>query len=134
MIFSKAKKFHQHRRPPEYSRHSCLDTVLYLTNETIMQLTAVPEHLLILGGGYIGLEFGQMFRRFGSRVTVLQHWQTIVPREDPEIAAELQKALEAEGISSCSIPAPPASKTKMALSLFHSNHLRARRALPARIS
>ena len=75
-----------------------LDTVLYLTNETIMQLTAVPEHLLILGGGYIGLEFGQMFRRFGSRVTVLHTGQQIVPREDPEIAAELQKALEAEGI------------------------------------
>ena len=75
-----------------------LDTVLYLTNETIMQLTAVPEHLLILGGGYIGLEFGQMFRRFGSRVTVLHTGKQIVPREDPEIAAELQKALEAEGI------------------------------------
>jgi len=75
-----------------------LDAVLYLTNETIMQLTAVPEHLLILGGGYIGLEFGQMFRRFGSRVTVLHTGQQIVPREDPEIAAELQKALEAEGI------------------------------------
>jgi pyruvate/2-oxoglutarate dehydrogenase complex dihydrolipoamide dehydrogenase (E3) component len=75
-----------------------LDTVLYLTNETIMQLTAVPEHLLILGGGYIGLEFGQMFRRFGSRVTVLHTGKQIVPREDPEIATELQKALEAEGI------------------------------------
>jgi pyruvate/2-oxoglutarate dehydrogenase complex dihydrolipoamide dehydrogenase (E3) component len=75
-----------------------LDTVSYLTNETIMQLTAVPEHLLILGGGYIGLEFGQMFRRFGSHVTVLHTGKQIVPREDPEIAAELQKALEAEGI------------------------------------
>lgn len=75
-----------------------LDTISYLTNETIMQLTAVPEHLLILGGGYIGLEFGQMFRRFGSRVTVLHTGKQIVPREDPEIAAELQKALEAEGI------------------------------------
>jgi pyruvate/2-oxoglutarate dehydrogenase complex dihydrolipoamide dehydrogenase (E3) component len=75
-----------------------LETVSYLTNETIMQLTAVPEHLLILGGGYIGLEFGQMFRRFGSRVTVLHTGKQIVPREDPEIATELQKALEAEGI------------------------------------
>src|SRR5258707_2349392 len=63
-----------------------------------MHPPAVPEPLLILGGGYIGLEFGQMFRRFGSRVAVLHTGQQIVPREDPEIAAELQKALEAEGI------------------------------------
>jgi pyruvate/2-oxoglutarate dehydrogenase complex dihydrolipoamide dehydrogenase (E3) component len=75
-----------------------LDTVPYLTNETAMQLTTLPEHLIILGGGYIGLEFGQMFRRFGSRVTVLHTGKQIVSREDPEIAAELQKALEAEGI------------------------------------
>jgi pyruvate/2-oxoglutarate dehydrogenase complex dihydrolipoamide dehydrogenase (E3) component len=74
-----------------------LDTVSYLTNESIMQLAALPEHLLILGGGYIGLEFGQMFLRYGSRVTVLHTGKQIVPREDPEIAAELQKALEAEG-------------------------------------
>jgi pyruvate/2-oxoglutarate dehydrogenase complex dihydrolipoamide dehydrogenase (E3) component len=75
-----------------------LETVSYLTNETVMQLTALPEHLLILGGGYIGLEFGQMFRRYGSRVTVLHNGKQIVPREDPEIASELQKALKAEGI------------------------------------
>src|SRR6266851_10103382 len=75
-----------------------LDTAPYLTNESVMQLTAVPNHLLVLGGGYIGLEFGQMFRRFGSRVTVLHTGKQIVTREDPEIAAELQKALEAEGI------------------------------------
>jgi pyruvate/2-oxoglutarate dehydrogenase complex dihydrolipoamide dehydrogenase (E3) component len=75
-----------------------LDTVSFLTNESILQLTTLPDHLLILGGGYIGLEFGQMFRRYGSRVTVLHTGKQIVPREDPEIAAELQKALEAEGI------------------------------------
>jgi pyruvate/2-oxoglutarate dehydrogenase complex dihydrolipoamide dehydrogenase (E3) component len=75
-----------------------LDSVRYLTNETVMQLTSVPEHLLILGGGYIGLEFGQMFRRFGSRVTILHSGKQIVSREDPEIVAELQRALEAEGI------------------------------------
>jgi len=75
-----------------------LPDVPYLTNESLMQITTVPEHLLILGAGYIGLEFGQMFRRFGSRVTLLQHGSQIVPREDPEIATELQKALEAEGI------------------------------------
>jgi len=75
-----------------------LDTVSYLTNESAMQLMALPEHLLILGGGYIGLEFGQMFRRYGSRVTVLHTGKQIVSREDSEIAAELQGALEAEGI------------------------------------
>ena len=75
-----------------------LENAPYLTNESIMQLTAVPEHLVVLGGGYIGLEFGQMFRRFGSRVTVIHTGKQIVPREDPEIAAELQKAMEAEGI------------------------------------
>jgi pyruvate/2-oxoglutarate dehydrogenase complex dihydrolipoamide dehydrogenase (E3) component len=75
-----------------------LDSVGYLNNETIMELSAVPEHLVVLGGGYIGLEFGQMFRRFGSAVTIVHHGSQIVPREDPEVAGELQKALEAEGI------------------------------------
>ena len=75
-----------------------LRDVPFLTNESLMQLTAVPEHLLILGGGYIGLEFGQMFLRYGSRVTVINRGPQIVSREDPEIAAELQKALEAEGM------------------------------------
>jgi len=77
---------------------SGLRDVPFLTNESIMQLTAIPEHLLVLGGGYIGLEFGQMFRRYGSRVTIVHHGPQIVPREDPEIAAELQRALEAEGL------------------------------------
>ena len=77
---------------------SGLRDMTYLTNESIMELQAVPEHLLILGGGYIGLEFGQMFRRYGSRVTVIHRGAQIVPREDSEIATELQKALEAEGM------------------------------------
>jgi pyruvate/2-oxoglutarate dehydrogenase complex dihydrolipoamide dehydrogenase (E3) component len=75
-----------------------LDAAGYLTNASIMELTELPEHLLILGGGYIGLEFGQMFRRFGSRVAVIHHGGEILPREDAEVAAELRKALEAEGI------------------------------------
>jgi pyruvate/2-oxoglutarate dehydrogenase complex dihydrolipoamide dehydrogenase (E3) component len=75
------------------------DTVPYLTNENIMDLTILPEHLIVLGGGYIGLEFGQMFARFGSRVTVIQSSAQIVPREDPEIAAVLQKVLEEEGLT-----------------------------------
>jgi pyruvate/2-oxoglutarate dehydrogenase complex dihydrolipoamide dehydrogenase (E3) component len=75
-----------------------LDTVGYLTNESLMEIREVPEHLLILGGGYIGLEFGQMFRRFGSRVTLLHRGPQILPHEDADIAGELQKALESEGI------------------------------------
>lgn len=75
-----------------------LREVPFLTNESIMQLASIPEHLLILGGGYIGLEFGQMFRRYGSRVTIIHQGPQIVPREDPEIAAELQKALAGEGL------------------------------------
>jgi pyruvate/2-oxoglutarate dehydrogenase complex dihydrolipoamide dehydrogenase (E3) component len=83
---------------PSFPAIPGLDNLACLTNETIMQITTVPEHLLILGGGYIGLEFGQMFRRFGSRVIILHTGKQIVSREDPEIAAELQKALEAEGV------------------------------------
>jgi pyruvate/2-oxoglutarate dehydrogenase complex dihydrolipoamide dehydrogenase (E3) component len=83
---------------PSFPAIPGLESFHCLTNESIMQITSVPEHLLILGGGYIGLEFGQMFRRFGSRVTILHAGKQIVSREDPEIAAELQKALEAEGV------------------------------------
>jgi len=76
-----------------------LDAISYLTNESIMELLEVPEHLIVLGGGYIGLEFGQMFSRFGSRVTIIHNAGQIIQREDPEVAAELQRALEAEGIT-----------------------------------
>ncbi len=75
-----------------------LDTVPFLTNATIMELQTVPEHLIVLGGGYIGLEFGQMFRRFGSRVTIIHNGERILPREDPDITSALTEALEAEGI------------------------------------
>jgi pyruvate/2-oxoglutarate dehydrogenase complex dihydrolipoamide dehydrogenase (E3) component len=75
-----------------------LDRARVLTNESMMELTEVPEHLIILGGGYVGLEFGQMFRRFGSRVTIIHNQGQIVTREDPEIAGELQNILEGEGI------------------------------------
>jgi pyruvate/2-oxoglutarate dehydrogenase complex dihydrolipoamide dehydrogenase (E3) component len=75
-----------------------LDAVPYLTNATIMELTEVPEHLVVLGGGYIGLEFGQMFHRFGSRVTVVHNGDQLLAREDADVAAELQKALEVEGL------------------------------------
>jgi pyruvate/2-oxoglutarate dehydrogenase complex dihydrolipoamide dehydrogenase (E3) component len=75
-----------------------LDAINYLTNATLMELRQLPEHLLILGGGYIGLEFGQMFRRFGSEVTIVHAHDQVLSREDPDVAAELQGALEAEGV------------------------------------
>ncbi|PYM12340.1 MAG: FAD-containing oxidoreductase, partial [Candidatus Rokuibacteriota bacterium] len=76
-----------------------LDTVPYLTNETVMELEELPRHLIVLGAGYIGLEFGQMFRRFGSRVTMVGRDPEILPREDADVAAELRRALEAEGVA-----------------------------------
>jgi pyruvate/2-oxoglutarate dehydrogenase complex dihydrolipoamide dehydrogenase (E3) component len=76
-----------------------LESVGPLTNETLLALTRLPGHLLVLGGGYVGLEFAQMFRRFGSRVTIIHNGSQLLGREDPEIASELQKALEAEGVA-----------------------------------
>ncbi len=84
---------------PEIPLIKGLDTVEYLTNASIMELRELPEHLLILGGGYIGLEFGQMFRRFGSRVSIIHRGDEILTREDPDVAAELHKILEGEDIS-----------------------------------
>jgi pyruvate/2-oxoglutarate dehydrogenase complex dihydrolipoamide dehydrogenase (E3) component len=83
---------------PAPPRVDGLESVGYLTNESIMELQQIPEHLIVLGGGYIGLEFGQMFRRFGSRVTVIQRGDQLLAHEDADIAGELQKALAAEGL------------------------------------
>ena len=69
-----------------------------LDNASIMELDALPEHLLILGGGYIGLEFGQLFRRFGSRVTIIHNGRQLLDREDSDIAEELAKILAEDGI------------------------------------
>jgi pyruvate/2-oxoglutarate dehydrogenase complex dihydrolipoamide dehydrogenase (E3) component len=75
-----------------------LDTVPYLDNDSIMELDRVPEHLLVLGGGYIGVEFSQMFRRFGSRVTVIQAGPQLLREEDADVAAEVLKILREDGI------------------------------------
>lgn len=77
---------------------SGIESVPHLDNETLMELTVLPKHLVIVGGGYIGLEFGQMFRRFGSEVTIIQDSAHLLSREDPDVMDELKKALEAEGI------------------------------------
>jgi pyruvate/2-oxoglutarate dehydrogenase complex dihydrolipoamide dehydrogenase (E3) component len=75
-----------------------LDTVPYLTSSTILDLDHVPEHLLVIGGSYVGLEFAQMFRRFGSAVTVIEAGSRLIAREDPEISDAVREILETEGI------------------------------------
>ena len=75
-----------------------LDTVPYLTNVSMMDLDFVPPHLVVIGGSYVGLEFAQMFRRFGSRVTVVEMGPRIVAREDEDVSLEIQSFLRDEGI------------------------------------
>jgi pyruvate/2-oxoglutarate dehydrogenase complex dihydrolipoamide dehydrogenase (E3) component len=75
-----------------------LSGVPYLNSTSIMELDAVPEHLLVLGGGYIGLEFGQMFRRFGSRVTIVQSGEQLLRGEDSDIAEEVLKIMREDGV------------------------------------
>jgi pyruvate/2-oxoglutarate dehydrogenase complex dihydrolipoamide dehydrogenase (E3) component len=73
-------------------------TVAHLDNDSIMELDRVPEHLVILGGGYIGVEFSQMFRRFGSKVTVIQRGPQLLGEEDEDVVAEVAKILREDGI------------------------------------
>lgn len=75
-----------------------LDSIAALESTSIMELDRVPEHLLIVGGGYIGLEFGQMFRRFGSRVTIAQRGVRLLAREDLDVANEVAAILQQDGI------------------------------------
>jgi pyruvate/2-oxoglutarate dehydrogenase complex dihydrolipoamide dehydrogenase (E3) component len=75
-----------------------LDQVPSLDSTSIMELDELPEHLLVLGGGYIGLEFGQMFRRFGSRVTVVQRGHQLLPQEDEDVAAAVLGILREDGV------------------------------------
>jgi pyruvate/2-oxoglutarate dehydrogenase complex dihydrolipoamide dehydrogenase (E3) component len=75
-----------------------LDTVPHLDNESIMELDRAPEHLMIVGGGYIGIEFSQMFRRFGSKVTVIQAGSQLLHEEDPDVVAEVTRILRQDGV------------------------------------
>ena len=75
-----------------------LDTVSALDSTTIMELDKVPEHLLILGGGYVGIEFAQMFRRFGSEVTVVQRGPQLLAREDTDVAEAVAEILREDGV------------------------------------
>lgn len=76
-----------------------LETVPYLNSTALLDLQELPEHLVIIGGGYIGLEFGQMFRRFGSKVTIIQKDARLATTEDQDISEEIKKIIEAEDIT-----------------------------------
>jgi pyruvate/2-oxoglutarate dehydrogenase complex dihydrolipoamide dehydrogenase (E3) component len=75
-----------------------LESVPALNSTTIMELDEVPEHLLVLGGGYVGLEFAQMFRRFGSEVTVVQRDKQLLTREDADVAEAVAEVLREDGV------------------------------------
>jgi pyruvate/2-oxoglutarate dehydrogenase complex dihydrolipoamide dehydrogenase (E3) component len=76
-----------------------VENVPVLNSTTIMELETLPEHLLIIGGGYIGLEFGQMFRRFGSQVTIIQHHPRLLMNEDEDVSDEVTKIFREDGIT-----------------------------------
>jgi pyruvate/2-oxoglutarate dehydrogenase complex dihydrolipoamide dehydrogenase (E3) component len=84
---------------PARPRVSGIDSVPVLNSTTIMELDTVPEHLIVLGGGYVGLEFGQMFRRFGSEVTIIQRGPRLLAREDADVAEAVADILREDGIS-----------------------------------
>jgi pyruvate/2-oxoglutarate dehydrogenase complex dihydrolipoamide dehydrogenase (E3) component len=73
--------------------------VKVLTNTSMMDIDRLPEHLIVVGGSYIGLEFAQMYRRFGSRVTVIECADRLIAREDPDVSREVQSILEREGVT-----------------------------------
>jgi pyruvate/2-oxoglutarate dehydrogenase complex dihydrolipoamide dehydrogenase (E3) component len=76
-----------------------IDAVPVLTNTGILQLTELPDHLVVIGGSYIGLEFAQMFRRFGARVTVVEKGDRLVSREDEAVSSAIREIIEGEGIA-----------------------------------
>jgi len=75
-----------------------LDQVSYLTSSSLLDLDFLPPHLLVVGGSYVGLEFGQMFRRFGSEVTIIEMGPRLLSREDEDVSTTIQEILEGEGI------------------------------------
>ncbi|MCW2649560.1 MAG: hypothetical protein QOE41_525 [Mycobacterium sp.] len=76
-----------------------LDSVPYYTSRTLLDATELPDHLLVVGGGYVGCEFAQMFARFGSTVTVIQRAERVLPAEDPDISAAVTAGMTADGIT-----------------------------------
>lgn len=76
-----------------------VDKIKYFTNSDIMDIEVLPEHLIIIGGSYIGLEFSQIFRRFGSKVTVIESAEQIIAREDDDVSQNIREILSNEGIN-----------------------------------
>src|SRR6202035_1176853 len=106
------------RRPPEITG---ADDVPVLDSTSIMELDELPEHLIILGGGYIGLEFGQMFRRFGSEVTIIQSPARLMMIEDEDVSDEVAAILRDDGItvltSSTPVAVEPADGGRLRLTV-----------------
>ncbi len=98
-VITAEKIFINSGQRPAVPKIAGLDGVPVLTSTTIMELDAVPDHLLVLGGGYIGLEFSQMFRRYGSDVTIIQRGTQLAPKEDADVAAEIAKIFREDGIT-----------------------------------
>lgn len=95
-----------------------LDGVPYLDSTSVMELGSAPDHLVILGGSYIALEFGQMFRRFGSRVTVIEKSESLLGHEDPDVASEMAKIMGEDGLQILlGVQAVSAAKTAEGVSL-----------------
>lgn len=103
-----------------------LQDIDYLTSTSILELDKVPDNLLVIGGNYIGLEFGQMFRRFGSKVTVLEKSGRLVSREDEDISIEVRKLLELEDIriqtGSQAVKFKPSKKGKITATIKNAGH------------
>ena len=99
-----------------------------LDSTSVMELAEVPEHLLVLGGGYVGIEFGQLFRRFGSAVTIVQRGPALLGREDPDIADEVARILTEDGVEILLSTEPTDVQTgpdgQLRLSVKSSNELR----------
>ncbi len=76
-----------------------IDTIPYLTNTSILDLEVLPRHLIVVGGSYIGLEFAQMYRRFGSEVTVIEKGPRLIGREDPDVSSAIAEIFANEGIA-----------------------------------
>src|SRR6266542_4150882 len=83
---------------PATPRVDGIDQISALDSTSIMELDQLPEHLLVLGGGYVGFEFGQMFQRFGSQVTIVEPGDHVLSREDPDVSDEVVKILGEDGV------------------------------------
>src|ERR1700722_18844679 len=85
---------HNNGARPNITSTPGLDSIDYLTSSTLLDLLVIPSHLVIIGAGYVALEFGQLYRRLGSAVTIIEYGKRLLSKEDEDIAAEIKKILE----------------------------------------